>query len=165
MFRHREAAIDIEIIPYAPRYAQDFKRLNVEWLCRYFKVEPIDEETLSHPQRIIDDGGFIFFARAADQIIGTCALIRKSPTGFELSKMAVTESYQGQGIGRGLLSVVLDAFDAHSSTDLFLESNAALTAALQLYESLGFEHSPRPGSSTYERADVYMVYRGRGAIR
>ena len=43
----------LEIITFDARYRDDFKRLNVAWLQRYFRVEPIDEQVLSNPEREI----------------------------------------------------------------------------------------------------------------
>jgi len=37
----------VKIIPFEPRYGPAFKRLNLEWLKKYFTVEPIDEAMLS----------------------------------------------------------------------------------------------------------------------
>ena len=34
----------MEIISFEPKYAKDFKDLNIEWLEKYFWVEPHDEE-------------------------------------------------------------------------------------------------------------------------
>ena len=59
--RERQA---VEIIPFHPRHRDDFKRLNVEWLERYFYVEAIDHEVLSDPEgAILAPGGYIFLAR------------------------------------------------------------------------------------------------------
>ena len=61
---------NVEIIDFEPRYASDFKRLNVEWLEKYFTVEPIDELVLSDPSgSIIEPGGAILLARAGDEIV------------------------------------------------------------------------------------------------
>ena len=49
---------------------------------------------------------------------------------------------------------------ALGAAELFLESSSKLTTAIRLYETSGFVHTPPPGASHYERADVYMVYRG-----
>jgi DNA-binding MarR family transcriptional regulator/GNAT superfamily N-acetyltransferase len=154
-------AAAVEVIPFEPRYRDDFKRLNVEWLEKYFYVEAIDHEVLSQPERsILEPGGAIFLARLGGEIVGTCALIR-SGEGFELSKMAVTERYQGLRIGHRLLETAIGAFRATGARRLFLESNSKLKAAIRLYELNGFEHAPRPESSHYQRADVYMVYRAQ----
>jgi DNA-binding MarR family transcriptional regulator/ribosomal protein S18 acetylase RimI-like enzyme len=149
-----------EIIPYAPRHAADFKRLNLAWLKKFFRVEPIDEEVLSHPDRLIVAGGSIFFARVGRRIVGTCALLNAGKGRYELSKMAVDASVQGRGIGRLLLHAAIAAFEARGGACLYLESSLKLTPALTLYESVGFVHTPRPeGPSHYDRADVYMVFR------
>jgi ribosomal protein S18 acetylase RimI-like enzyme len=149
-----------EIVPFESRYREDFGRLNLEWLRRYFRVEPIDEQVLSSPEAILRDGGAILFARLDGRIVGTCALIRHGGD-WELSKMAVTADCQGSGIGRRLLEAAIAEFRARDGGTLYLETNSILAPAIRLYESAGFVHAPRPGGpSPYERADVYMTYRG-----
>ena len=158
---HQADASSVKIIPFERRYGPDFKRLNLEWLQKYFTVEPIDKTVLSHPAEIIKKGGSILFARIGKKIVGTCALLKESDSRYELSKMAVTESYQGLGIGRRLLESAIKTFAVTANGELFLETNSALSPAIRLYESVGFVHTKRPtGPSHYERADVYMVYQG-----
>ena len=150
----------LQILPFAPRYAADFKRLNLEWLQKFFRVEPIDVQVLSRPQDIIRKGGVIYVARRDGKIVGACALINDGDGVYELSKMAVTADCQGLGIGRKLLAACIAAFHARHGQHLILETNSILKPAIKLYESVGFEHSPQPHPSMYERGDVYMVYRG-----
>ena len=91
----------IEIIPFSSDLAAPIRTLNIEWLEKYFKVEPKDEIVLSDPQHeIIDKGGLIFYAKYKDQIVGTVSLLKIDETTFELSKMAVSEEVQGLGIDR-----------------------------------------------------------------
>lgn len=155
-----QARASVEIIPFEPRYRDDFRRLNIAWLERYFYVEAIDDEVLSQPERtILKPGGAIFLARYQGQIVGTSALIAVGRSRVELSKMAVTERCQGLGIGRRLLTAAIEHFSRMGRRQLFLESNSKLKPALTLYESAGFRHAPRPkGASHYDRSDVYMVY-------
>lgn len=160
--RQRERAA-VDIIDYEARYAADFKRLNIEWLERYFYVEALDDKVLSDPQSsILDAGGQIFLARLDGRIVGTCALIRAGGDALELSKMAVTPACQGLGIARRLIERAFDAFELSGATLLFLESNSKLQPAIALYESSGFVHVARPaGEAHYQRADVYMEWQGR----
>lgn len=150
----------VEILAWDPQYAKDFERLNIEWLERYFYVEPVDQDVLGNPGlHIISHGGEILFARAGDEIIGTVALKHHGESCFELTKMAVTQGWQGRGVGRRLAEKALDSYKDRSGTYLYLESHSSLSVALTLYESIGFKHVPRPGGkSIYARADVYMVY-------
>jgi DNA-binding MarR family transcriptional regulator/GNAT superfamily N-acetyltransferase len=154
----------VEIIAFERRYGPDFKRLNVEWLEKYFRVEPIDEEVLSRPMRILRDGGAIFLARYRGAIVGTCALLNAGSARFELAKMAVTAGHQGLGIGRKLIEAVIADYLTRGARELFLESNSKLTPAITLYESAGFVHASRPEPSHYERSNVYMVYVGGKAL-
>ncbi|GAA5315557.1 MAG: GNAT family N-acetyltransferase [Candidatus Pelagadaptatus aseana] len=150
----------IEIIDYRPDYRDDFKRLNIEWLEKYFYVEEVDDRVLSNPQQsILDPGGYIFFARLHGEIVGTSALIYKGDGKYELSKMSVTANRQGLGLGRKLAQRAIDHFKKINGETLYLETNKRLTPAIKLYESLGFQHAERDFDSPYQRSDVYMIYR------
>ena len=151
----------VEIVDFDPSLAHHFKELNLEWLAD-FGVEPLDDIILGNPgENIVAAGGAILFARRAEEIVGTCALIPVfgHPGHFELGKMAVASAHRATGIGRQLLARALQRFKALGGVDLHLETNSRLSAAIHLYESVGFEQIVRPGGpSMYTRADVYMVY-------
>jgi GNAT superfamily N-acetyltransferase len=136
-----------------------FRRLNEEWITRYFKIEAKDEETFGDPRgKILATGGRIFFAVKDGQALGCCALVAMRSGEFEVSKMAVTESAQGLGIGRLLMESVVEAGRVAGATRLYLETHHSLTPAIRLYERAGFERLPeeRLVASPYERADVFM---------
>jgi ribosomal protein S18 acetylase RimI-like enzyme len=151
----------LEIIAFDERYADAFRDLNVAWLEKYFRVEAIDAEILGNPQaEVIAGGGEILFARSGETIVGTVALRYHGEGCFELTKMAVDETCRGRGIGRQLLEACVVEFGRRNGRKLFLESHSSLSPALALYETGGFEHAQAPQPSDYERADVYMIYRG-----
>jgi ribosomal protein S18 acetylase RimI-like enzyme len=146
----------VEIIPFTTALTEPIKTLNIEWLKKYFKVEPKDEIVLSNPQgEIIDKGGMIFYAKYNDEIIGTVSLIKIDETTFELSKMAVTDGVQGLGIGKKLMVHCMDIAEEKGIKKLILYSNRKLLPAIHLYEKFGFvEISLEDG--VYERADIKM---------
>jgi putative acetyltransferase len=136
-----------------------FRRLNEEWIVRYFSLEPKDEAALTDPQaNILDCGGRIFLAVRDNEPIGCCALLRMSAGEFEVAKMGVTASCQRSGIGRRLLERAIAEARASGGQRLYLETNRKMTAAIRLYESLGFRHLPpeRVVPSPYARSDVQM---------
>ncbi len=150
----------VRIVDYAPELAPHFERLNLEWLERYFRVEPIDRKVLGNPQKsVVDGGGDILFALLDDEVVGCCALKHQGDQVFELTKMAVTDEVQGRGIGRTLIAAVLERYRELGGQQLYLESHDSLAAALKLYESVGFEHAACDGSSPYSRCNVRMEYR------
>jgi ribosomal protein S18 acetylase RimI-like enzyme len=151
----------VRIVGWSPERQPDFYRLNAEWLSKYYTIERFDHEVLSNPQaHIIDPGGAILFAVTGDEVVGTCALMLDGPGVYELTKMGVTETMQGRGIGRALIVDAIAEFRRLGGRTLFLESQRKLAAALALYETMGFELQPgvKPGSH-YARADVYMIWR------
>ena len=151
----------VRIVDYHPRWRDDFGRLNIEWLERWFVVEAIDREVLSDPEtHILAAGGRVLFAiDDAGRAVGTVALKHEGQGVYELTKMAVEPSLRGGGVGRRLMQQALAVFGELDGRELFLESSSLLAPALRLYESVGFVHhpAPRPGSH-YARADVYMVW-------
>ena len=146
----------VEIIPFTTALTEPIKTLNIEWLKKYFKVEPKDEIVLSNPQgEIIDKGGMIFYAKYSNEIIGTVSLIKIDDTTFELSKMAVTDGVQGLGIGKKLMIHCIAIAEEKGIKKLILYSNRKLLPAIHLYEKFGFvEIALEDG--VYERADIKM---------
>src|SRR5271156_6964553 len=104
-----DPAAGISIRQFQPGDAAAFRRLNEEWITRYFRIEPKEELVLADPQKVIlDSGGRIFFATDGERCVGCCGLIRLSEKEFEVAKMAVEPSHQGAGIGRRLLQAVIE---------------------------------------------------------
>lgn len=147
---------DIEIIEFSDKYSQYFIALNIAWLQRYFVVEPIDHEILSGPKKfIIDRGGFVFFAKAEDKIVGTFALIKLSETIYELAKMAVDEDCQGKKIGQKMLEFCIEEGRRLRADKIILFSNRKLEPAIHVYKKFGFKEVDL-GSSEYKRANIKM---------
>lgn len=157
---------DVSIVGFDPRWRRAFAALNIEWLQRWFVVEPFDHEVLNDPERfILADGGHVLFAIDTErQALGTVALRHDGHGVFELTKMAVAPTARGRGIGRKLMCAALDLFHQLGGRELFLESSSQLAPALSLYESVGFRHHPAPrAGSHYARADVHMIWEPPGA--
>jgi GNAT superfamily N-acetyltransferase len=150
---------EIEIRPFRPGDETAFRRLNEEWIVRYFRIEPKDEKTFADPQgAILDHGGRIYFAVLGKECVGCCALLRRGENEFEVGKMAVSTDHQGQGIGRLLLLAVIDEARRAGATRLYLETNDVLTPAIRLYESEGFTRLDPVciAASPYARSNVAM---------
>jgi putative acetyltransferase len=148
--------MEIEIIEYEAQFKDDFKRLNEEWISKYFKLELPDLQQLDNPEKyILSKGGKIYLARAENQIIGTITLKKETDRVFELSKMAVAPEYQGRSVAKRLAEHLISEARQLGCKLLYLESNQKLIPALNLYKKLGFREVP-VGCSPYSRAD----YRG-----
>jgi [ribosomal protein S18]-alanine N-acetyltransferase len=96
------------------------------WPARAFSAEP--EAKHNH----------YVAARADDKLVGYAGIARlgrKRPYEYEIHTIGVDPAYQSQGIGRRLLSELLEYA---SGGAIFLEVRTDNEAAIGLYESVGF---------------------------
>ncbi|MGI4865478.1 MAG: bifunctional helix-turn-helix transcriptional regulator/GNAT family N-acetyltransferase [Janthinobacterium lividum] len=155
--REQRVAAEVQLVAYTPAHQPDFKRLNVEWIERYFQLEEADLKALDHPDDyIIQRGGHILLAEYRGQIVGTCALLYMDASTYELAKMAVSPTAHGLGIGERLGRAAIAQARALGASRLYLESNTKLTPAINLYHKLGFQKTVAGAPSPYERCNIQM---------
>ncbi len=153
----------ITIVEFAPAHAAAFRELNLEWLTEHFEVEPLDRETLDHPERIIEEGGDILFAATGDTMIGTVALLKHDAGTVEVAKMAVAKAARGRGAGRALMRAAIARARELGASRLVLETSDRLEAATHLYRRFGFRPVARDdpnhpaNAHRYRRPTVAMV--------
>lgn len=150
----------IKIVPYQDCYQDTFRAINEEWIKKYFVMEESDYYALENPQQnIIDKGGFIFVALLHEKAVGVCALIKmhQDDYDFELAKMAVLPSAQGNNIGFLLGQTALNKAKEVGAKKIYLESNTVLAPAINLYYKLGFKKIIGH-TSPYKRCDIQMEY-------
>jgi GNAT superfamily N-acetyltransferase len=147
----------VRVVQYEPRHRDAFRDLNLAWISRYFTIEEVDLKVLNDPEgAIVAPGGVILMAEMGNETVGTVALIRIAPDGFELAKMAVTPAAQGHGIGALLGHAAIERGRELGAGWIELLTNSSLAPALHLYRKLGFVEVPL-GATDYRRADVRMV--------
>jgi DNA-binding MarR family transcriptional regulator/GNAT superfamily N-acetyltransferase len=87
----------------------------------------------------IESDGVLLLARLRGDPVGCVALLRYGPGAATIKRMWVAPSARGLGVGRRLLTAV----EAHAAGwgvhTLRLETNRALTEAIALYRSSGYE--------------------------
>jgi len=152
---------EVEIIGWDSGLRDHFRDLNLAWLERYFggELTEQDRQALDNPEGYyLARGGYIWFARSEDRIVGCCALARHGGKRFEISKMGVDAGCQGRGIGRRLVLAALAKARELGAGEVYLESATRLERAIRLYRNLGFRAVPHPdGRSIYPRSDIYMT--------
>ena len=147
---------NIEIIEYDKKFHTDFKRMNLDYLDKYNLTESHDMIILDNPEEIvIERGGFIWLAKAGDEIVGTVGIMPEGDGIFELIKMCVAESWRGKGISKLLMETCLQKVKELGGEKLFLFSNHQLQTALKLYTKYGFKNV-EVTDSPFETADVKM---------
>jgi putative acetyltransferase len=146
----------IELVEYSDSYADDFRRINLEWLDENGLTEALDRKILDDPKgTILSSGGKIFFAKSNNEIIGSAALINENNGIYELVKMTVIPSWQGKGVGNLLMERCLAMAKELKAKRIVLFSNSKLKQAISLYSKHGFKHIPVT-DSPFETANVKM---------
>ncbi|MET6990436.1 GNAT family N-acetyltransferase [Sediminicola arcticus] len=149
--------MSLEIIPFEPKYAQSFKELNIAWLEKYFHVEPHDAELLENCEKtIIKKGGYIFYAKYQDSIVGCFSFIKINEKIYELGKMAVDPEYQGLKIGQGLMDYAIAYAKLQGWDKILLYSNTKLENALYIYKKYGFKEIDLETNTPYKRSNIKM---------
>lgn len=148
----------IAIVPFESRHADAFARINRAWLDAAGIYEEADGAHLYSPQAsILAVGGEIYLAEDHGRVVGTVALVPAAEGDIELAKLAVSPSSRGSGLGRRLATWAVERAGQLGAARVVLSSSSKLSAALKLYESLGFSYLAPPADSPYETADVYMA--------
>lgn len=99
---------------------------------------------------LANDATTLLVARLDDQIVGMATLVTfPLPTGERghVDDVIVDESVRGHGIGRALMEAIVDLAHTRRLRTVDLSSRPSRTAAINLYESVGF----RPRNSLLMR--------------
>jgi len=148
---------NVKVVPFEDKYAVDFKRLNLEWIEKYFNVEEMDKKHLEHPQKnIIEPGGEIYSVIEDGLVKGVCALVFHEEGVFELAKMAVEKESRGKGYGNLLMEAIIEGARVKNAEKIIILSNTQLKAAINLYKKYGFITTRLGQDPDYERGNIEM---------
>ena len=145
----------IAIVGFNKKYSEQFFMLNKAWIEESWHLEDSDKKDLLNPDKIVRNGGQVFFALEDQKAIGTVAMIKSSDDRFELAKMTVQEDFRGKGIANMLMDECLKFAKENNSKEIFLISNDSLIIARNLYDKYGFKEVELD-SKKYDRGNVKM---------
>jgi len=148
----------LEIVENESKYLNDFIRLNEEWIISYFQLEDVDRKLAANPQKVIDDGGYIYSLVSDNEVVGVCALFNEGNNVYELARMAVSPKHQGKGYGEKLINACLSKAKEIKATKIYLVSNTKLETAISLYKKHGFKTVAKEQHPIYSRANITMVH-------
>ena len=145
----------IAIVGFNKKYSEQFFMLNKAWIEESWHLEDSDKKDLHNPDKIVLNGGQIFFALENQKAIGTVAMIKSSDDRFELAKMTVKVDFRGKGIANMLMDECLKFAKENKAKEIFLISNDSLRIARNLYDKYGFKEVDLD-SKKYDRGNVKM---------
>ena len=145
------------VVPYREDFRPAFEQLNRDWIESYFVLEDADRAVFADPAAaILGPGGQIFFVVEGDTVLGTCAVLRHSPSECEIAKMAVAPAARGRGLGDLLMEAAVDFARQIGARRVTIVSNTVLAPALRLYRKHGFVEVPLESDGRYQRANIRL---------
>ena len=144
-----------QFITYDPKFHEIFRRLNLAWIEKYFRVEQKDLDQVNQPEELRRDGE-IFFTLVDGQAVGTCAVYKLSEGVYEIAKMAVEPGYQGRGLGDVLMQGAERWVRAKGGREIHILSNTVLEPAIRLYKKHGYEVHHLGAHPDYERCNIEL---------
>jgi N-acetylglutamate synthase-like GNAT family acetyltransferase len=146
----------MDILENQHQLLPQFIQLNQAWITEHFKLEEVDYALAAYPERIIEEGGYVFCLHEQGQVIGTCALFHEGDGVYQLARMAVEKTQQGKGLGSVLMQVCLNKLTQLNAKRVYLISNTKLSAAISLYTKFGFQTYFEGQHPEYARANIGM---------
>ena len=146
---------NVIVTDFQGQYSNQFYKLNKAWIEESWVLEDSDKKDLLNPDKIVENGGQVFFALENKIVIGTVAMIKSSDDRFELAKMTVQDDFRGKGIANILMDECLKFAKQNNSREIFLISNDSLIIAKNLYDKYGFKEV-KLDSQKYDRGNVKM---------
>lgn len=112
--------------------------------CDLDQVAEIERDTFSEPWSIeglraslASKDTLYVTALEGDRVAGYCGLLRSFEEA-DITNVAVRESFRGRGIGRRMLTFLMEMGRSQGIERFTLEVRAGNQAAIHLYETLGF---------------------------
>lgn len=106
-------------------------------------------------------GSAYWIAEEAGEILGGCGVSPTSglPEGCaELVRFFLTPASRGKGIGKQLMQQCFDTAQSLGYRQLYLETFAEMSAAVGMYEKMGFHYIPQAlGNSGHYSCTIWML--------
>jgi DNA-binding MarR family transcriptional regulator/N-acetylglutamate synthase-like GNAT family acetyltransferase len=137
----------VVVVDYQPGLNKHFHELAGPWLTEELNGQLKEEDgiTLQNPDEAhFMDGGFLFYARYKDQIVGFVALKRLNDDAFELVRLYINPNYRNLGIDTLLIERCISRCSENQALELWLQTSISKTEAHKIYDTMGFVDKAAP---------------------
>jgi GNAT superfamily N-acetyltransferase len=111
--------------------------------------------TFPAPEQFEPPAGVFVVVRDGDRAVGCGGIRRLTPTQYEVKHLFLRPETRGKGWGKELLADLERRAAEFGATEVVLDTNATLTAAGGLYQSMGYEsvepYNDNPNATNWYR--------------
>ena len=143
----QQEAESVVVVDYKPGLNKHFHELAGPWLTEELNGQLKEEDgiALQNPDEAhFIDGGFMFYARYKDQIVGFIALKRLNDDAFELARLYINPNYRNLGIDALLIERCISRCSENQALELWLQTSISKTEAHKIYDAMGFVDKAAP---------------------
>lgn len=137
----------INIVDYKPGLDKHFYELAGPWLIGEANghLEEHEGVTLQSPEEAhFMEGGFLFFARRKDQIVGFVSLKRLDDDTFEIAKLYVNPNCQNFGVDSKMIERCISRCMENDASELWVQITLNMQETPKLYANHGFSDKEAP---------------------
>ncbi|MET4639694.1 GNAT family N-acetyltransferase [Mycetocola sp. 2940] len=110
------------------------------------------------PEQFVPPAGIFVVVRDGDHAVGCGGIRRLAPHQYEVKHLYLRPETRGKGWGRQLLADLERRAAEFGATEVVLDTNATLTAAGGLYQSMGYEsvepYNDNPNANAWYRKEL-----------
>ena len=164
--------MNITILELPVERWQEYKDLRLTLLKTYPQaysstyeenVQRTDDEWKQYLQDNLDDKTILLFAEVDGKVVGSVRAFfydnPKEKHKASVFAMGVLPEFQGQGVGKKLLSTILEKIKSHPGMiKIDLDVTTTQTSAIHLYESLGFKKVGEYHKELFVDGTYYNLY-------
>ena len=150
----------VVVVDYKPGLNKHFHELAGPWLTEELNGKLKEEDGIALPnpnEKHFTEGGFLFYAKYKEQIVGFVALKRLDDNTFEFSNLYIHPNYKNLGIENPLIERCISRCIENEANELWLQTSIRKTEAQLVYEALSFvDKAPHPGMKLQEETKKAM---------
>lgn len=150
----QQEAESVIVVDYNPGLTKHFFELEGPWLTEEVNGTLREEDgiSLSTPDEAhFIEGGFLFYARYKDQIVGFAALKRLDDHSFEFANLFINPIYRNLGIEIKLISRCICRCKENEADELWLQTTGTIPDHLKIFEEMGFVEKAVPDQLTVQK--------------
>lgn len=110
----------------------------------------LDADLDNIPAHYLNSNGEFLIAEINNQIVGMGAFRNIDPHTAEIKRMRVNPDFQGQGIGKQILELLIQKAKSANYKKLILDTSSKQLAAQNLYQKFNFKEFKRIQTNDYQ---------------
>lgn len=132
---------EISIVEYEDKYKDKIIEFLIEVAIKEFGYKEWENyyRTKSFEPYKCDEGKFLIALDSNNEIVGTCAALKKTEETIKLNTFYILSEYRSRGLGKKLYNIIMDYILENNYKEVILCTFEKFNIAIQFYKKRGYE--------------------------